>query len=975
MASLLYILFFISGAAALVFEMLWFRQAGLALGNSVWASSLVLAGFMGGLASGNALAARYGGRTPNPVRAYAVAETAIAVTGVGLVFVLPGLGAILAPWLGPLLDHEWLLNPLRLGLAFLLLLLPSTAMGITLPLLTRALASRGSAFGPALGRLYGWNTAGAVVGVVACEMYLVRTLGVHGAALLAGALNLGAAGTAAAIARVPVSDDGPVPATKGQRRRPGSVAVAIPPWLTAAFLSGFCLLALEVVWFRLLLLFVKGHSAALALILALVLTGIALGGLLAAWWLRVSPAAHQFAALVAFVSGIAVIVSYRVFPSLIGDSAALVVDTAAIVTLGAPLILPVSVCSGIFFTMSGAALQTALCAETTATGTLTLANTTGAAIGALAAGLLFLPVLGVEHSLLLIALFYGTTGLLLMSRTLQSRRSAYAGIAALGLSLTIFPFGSMEMHLVPAAVARWFPGDGSARTVAVREGLGETVVYVERQMLGRPQSYAMLTNAFSMSATSYGARRYMKLYVYWPMAVHPNLKHALLIGYGVGNTAKAMVDSSTLETIDVVDLSRDILELNTVVYPDPAENPLRDPRVRVHIEDGRYLLQTTRQRFDLITGEPPPPGIAGVEHLYSREYFTLMRERLAKGGMVTYWLPLSDLSDVSAGAILRAFCDAFADCSLWNGSGTHLMMVGTRDAAGGVSEQDFARQWQAPRVAAEMRRLGLEQPEQLGALFIGDADYVRSLAGGTAALTDDRPKLIEAPFSSPDAQQALLLSVTDTTAARTRFEKSALIARLWPATTRTASLSYFEAQDVINSHMYGNLLQRPNAIHEVHRLLTASPLSTAVEWRLGSNADIQQVLEAATPEELADPFLQFHLGIRLLSDRRYLAAAEAFGRAETMTERASASQTASTGDNAFALHMYALCMAGECDRAQALIREPWLQSLRDRGVTPESMANSPLPPFWTWMKETFGIDPRLTSEAPPRTDDRVASPR
>jgi spermidine synthase len=159
MASLLYILFFVSGATALIFEMLWFRQAGLALGNSVWASSLVLAGFMGGLALGNALAARYGARMPNPVRAYAVAETAIAVTGVGLVFLLPGLGAMLAPWLRPLLDHAWLLNPVRLGLAFLLLLVPSTAMGITLPLLTKALAVRGSAFGPALGQLYGWNTA------------------------------------------------------------------------------------------------------------------------------------------------------------------------------------------------------------------------------------------------------------------------------------------------------------------------------------------------------------------------------------------------------------------------------------------------------------------------------------------------------------------------------------------------------------------------------------------------------------------------------------------------------------------------------------------------------------------------------------------------------------------------------------------------------------------------------------------------
>ena len=136
MAALLYILFFVSGASALIFEMLWFRQTGLALGNSVWASALVLSGFMGGMAMGNLLAARQGARVRNPVRAYAVAEVAIAIAGVGLVFLLPTLGPALAPWFRPLLDQPWLLNTSRFVLAFLLLLVPSTAMGVTLPLLT-----------------------------------------------------------------------------------------------------------------------------------------------------------------------------------------------------------------------------------------------------------------------------------------------------------------------------------------------------------------------------------------------------------------------------------------------------------------------------------------------------------------------------------------------------------------------------------------------------------------------------------------------------------------------------------------------------------------------------------------------------------------------------------------------------------------------------------------------------------------------
>jgi spermidine synthase len=483
-------------------------------------------------------------------------------------------------------------------------------------------------------------------------------------------------------------------------------------------------------------------------------------------------------------------------------------------------------------------------------------------------------------------------------------------------------------------------------------------------MLGRPVSHAMLTNSFSMSATGYGARRYMKLYVYWPMAVHPDLNRALLIGYGVGNTAKAMTDSRSLETIDIVDLSRDILEMNSVVYPNDADRPLNDPRVRVHIEDGRYLLQTTDRVFDLITGEPPPPGIAGVENLYTREYFQLIRNRLAQGGIVTYWLPLSDLSDASARAILRAFCDVFEDCSLWNGSGTHLMMVGTRNARRAPSEEEFRRQWSDPAVAAEMKQLGVEQPEQLGALFIGDAEYLRALAGNSPALTDNYPKRIES--SAPDDRDPLLRRVTDTSAAAARFEASAFIARLWPERLRAATQPYFEFQDVINAHMYGDLSPRPNAIQEVHRVLTRSSLTAPVLWRLGSNADIQQVVATATPGELADPLVQFHLGVRLLSERTFAAAAESFRRA---AERAgpAASGTASTGDNAFALYIYALCMAGQTREAQDLTRAPWEQSLRDRGLDANSAAHAALPPFWLWMKETFGIDPRVDAAVPSRS--------
>jgi spermidine synthase len=944
MIVLLCSIFFASGASALIFETLWFRQAGLAFGNSVWASSLVLSGFMGGLALGNALAARHGDRVQNPVRAYALAEIAIAGTGVGLVYLLPAFGTALAPLFRPLLDHPSVLNPLRLLFAFLLLLIPSTAMGITLPLLAKALVSYDSNFGSVLGRLYGWNTLGAVAGAVIGETYLIGALGVHGTAAATGGLNILAATAAGWL-----STRTPNPSTVSDnraRQMPGSAAVR--PWLTAAFLSGFCLLALEIVWFRFLLLFVVGHTTAFALMLAIILAGIGLGGLAASFWLRYSPDAHRFASPVAFLAGILCVISYSAFRLVILSFTHRGVSRMLdILQVGVPLMLPVSFVSGVFFTLVGAALRHNLASETETAGALTLANTAGAALGALAGGFVLLPVLGMERSFFLIAVLYGGLGALLFLRGKVRSKIAYAAGAVFLLIVVLFPFGLMENDFLQIPVKR-YPGiAGSGRIAAVREGLTETVIYYETLMLERPQFYTMLTNTIQMSGSDYEPRRYMKLFVYWPMAVHPDLKHALLIAYGVGNTAKAMTDSKNLETIDVVDISRDVLEMNRVVYPDEADRPLHDPRVRVHIEDGRYFLQTTDRRFDLITGEPPPPGIAGVVNLYTREYFQLLHDRLSEGGIVTYWLPLHSLTDVSTKAILRAFCDVFEDCSLWNGTGNSMMMVGTRNAQGPVSDEQFRKQWNDPSVAAEMKRLGFEQPEQMGALFIGDAQYIKELTAGSRPLVDNDPKLIEAPVSSQENVNRMTISMLDVDAARDRFRNSPLIKHLWPERMASASLPYFEFQGMINTNLYHNPLLPSRGIEDIHRLLTQSPLTAPVLWRLGSGPDLQKVIDTFGPEELKQPMTQLHLGIRLVSERNYAAAADHLYYAQELPE---------IRGRAFGLRIYALCMSGKTDLARRLVREAQI-------ATEKGAPGAP-PPFWVWMKNTFGLDVIVDNRAP-----------
>jgi hypothetical protein len=243
------------------------------LGNTVWASALVTAAFAAGLALGNAFAIRVGWKLTRPLRIFAALELVVGATGAMLVLGMPRLAEVVAPALSRL-QGSVALDALRLVSGFVLLALPASAMGATLPVLARSLGARDSNFGRLLGRLYGWNTLGAVAGSLAGEAFLIRMLGVTGTAVFAAGLDLLAAFFALLLDR----RQPPLPLAPSSEARLPSRATRI---VAAAFLAGLLLLALEVVWFRLLLMFVWATSATFAIMLAVVLLGIGGGGLLA----------------------------------------------------------------------------------------------------------------------------------------------------------------------------------------------------------------------------------------------------------------------------------------------------------------------------------------------------------------------------------------------------------------------------------------------------------------------------------------------------------------------------------------------------------------------------------------------------------------------------------------------------------------------------------------------------------------------
>ena len=925
---------FLSGAAGLVFEVVWFHRAGLALGNSVWATTMVLSSFMGGLALGNALVARYHGRSRNGLHAYAVLEATVAVSGIAVTYALPRLTLVLLPLIRAAGGHLALVNLIRLVSAFAVLLVPATAMGATLPLLIGALSSQRPRIGAAFGRLYGWNTLGAVAGVLGTELVFIDRVGVAGSAWIATSVDLAAAAVALAITRLQ-PDAQPDRRTASDDDSPYGGSTSL---LTCAFLGGGILLALEVIWFRCLTIYVLTTTMAASVMLAVVLAGIGLGGVAGGRWLARRARPPGAVPVVALSAGASVVLSYLAFQWL--TAGAQVGSSRQILWFACVLTAPTAVLSGCFLTLLADAVSAEMVPETRAAAALTLANTAGAMCGAPLAAFVLLPSFGMERALIALSLAYVGTAFIALRRNgiAGARRTAFAiALAACVGAVAVAP-GRLTADPF-ARAARAYAADGSA-IVATTEGPAETIFVMQQKWLGKTVYSRLVTNGFSMSGTTVPAMRYMRYFAYWPMLLHHGpLRRALVICYGVGVTVGAVTDIPSLESLDVVEISRDVVAASDAIYA-PDARPLGDPRIRLHLDDGRFFLQTTAARFDLITGEPPPPRTPGAVNIYTREYFQLIYDRLADGGIATYWLPVARPDPgTDVHTIIRAFCQVFDDCSLWNGTPSDLMLAGTRHAAGPVDAAAFAAPWQRPALAVRLREVGFEQPEQIGATFIGDAPYLGRLTAAAPPLTDDfplrlrpvaaRPSLSDPAYRSDPVVMALFQDTIDPGRARRAFAQSAFIRRLWPAALIEETLPFFDTQRIVNRALWegGAPLRH---IEELHAVLTGTTLETLPLWLLGSDEVRQRIAEQSEERSAATEYAR---GLRALATRQYLRAAAHFGEAERRGLQAAALRP---------LQVYALCLAGDRNTAGLLARQVRPQDSDERH-------------FWTWLQASFGV--------------------
>jgi spermidine synthase len=717
------VLFLLSGAAALVYQVLWLRLMGLVFGITVHAATTVLASFMSGLALGSIAAGRLAPGLKRPLLWFAAAELLI---GLAALATRPALGLItdLYVALHPMVaGSPGALTAARFIAAWIVLLVPTALMGASLPLVLKSSMASDRAVGSRFAALYASNTAGAIAGTLLVGFVLIERFGISASFYIAAAANaivaLGAfaldrslaqsvrAGTAAELTTPPR-----VPLTRDERLILAVFAV-----------SGFAALALEIVWFRLLVLFVPATTYAFSTMLAAVLFGIAAGSALAAPLLRRAGDARRALAWVelavgfaAMLSMAALTVTYRAGWKTSGTiQASLLTIAPACALMG--LAFPVGVA---LVTRTAAASAGAAASRV---GLLYAVNVAGAIAGAAAAGFLLVPGVGIAGSLVAIAALHVCAGLVLL-RAPAPRRTLITAVALAGFAavaaLLPDPVTSLIRRRYGAAERIWWREEGAQSTVSVhvRPGGGRHILYLD---------------GLHQANDSSDMVRVHRQIGHLPMALHPDPREALVIGLGAGATAGA-VSRHAGTRVTVVELSPSVVRAARM-FGHINDRVVDAPHVRVDIDDARNHLLVAGARYDVITADIIQPIHAGAGNLYSREYFTLVRGALKPGGLALQWIGHREATPYRL--IMQTFLSVFPHATLWAGG---TLMVGSLEPLV-LSRQAFERTLADPATRAALEEVGLGSFDALLATYTAGPQEMRLLVGDTPVLTDDRPRI------------------------------------------------------------------------------------------------------------------------------------------------------------------------------------------------------------------------------------------
>jgi len=738
---------FISGAAALIYQVSWVKMLTLTFGSTTGAAAAVIAAYMGAMGLGAWLYKRWERLFHSPAWAYAVLEAGIALTAVAVssvMYDLPGLYAGVSRHF----DNRVVTDALRFLLTFLLLGVPAALMGATFPALSRVAIREQPEVHRYVGLVYGVNTLGAAVGVILSGFILIEAFGNMHSVWLAACANLVAAALAAVLALrlrpdvLPAQAQHPAPSKSRDPQHTIRVVLVI-----TLLVSGFATMAYEILWFRAAKYLLGNSTNAMSLVLFVFLTGLGVGAVVHPLLARRGRPIAHLAVIQMLIAALALLAmalesylltnatTWSAISVFARDVLLMPWESRLLLTAGAGavILLPPTLMMGLVFPLASSQLVDSVSLLGRRLGSAYLFATIGSVVGVIAAAQLILPSLGALGGTKLVAGMNLSLGILLAVVAWKSRdqRSYFA--------LSILPLAAALIFLLPQHLS--FIGEfeslGGTRLLFEEEGDLATVKVAEMPQQGWKgmtiDGYLIGTNRAFRGPTAHK----QLLLAHLPMALRPLSSRTLNIGLATGTTLASLASYPQVTSLDCVEISESVLR-GSRLFED--SRVMDDPRTHVYIDDATHYLLRDTVRYDLIIADGKQNAqFPGNATLLSREFFAMMRDRLTERGMVVQWIPLAFPPSVFS-IILRTFVGVFPYSAVYYFPPQNVLLVGALSPPDSTSS-DTSRAWSGSRARDDLSPYHLSGPRELLAARVAEGSALVAVLGQGPINTWDRPLL------------------------------------------------------------------------------------------------------------------------------------------------------------------------------------------------------------------------------------------
>jgi spermidine synthase len=675
--SFLFILFFLSGAAGLLYQVMWMKELSLLFGSSTQSAAVTTAAFFLGLAVG---AHKIGDWVKSRARKdasnngfylgfYAGLEIAIASSALLYFLIYPAFNSIYASMFEVLQAYSWLLLIVKLLLAIALLSIPAFFMGGTLPVMAELVVDSQSLFARRVAGIYFINTLGACAGAIAGGFWLPRVFGFNITYIVAIAISISLALLAWGYRyyyrqherELFSSSDSSAAQVIGNSESElgveGNAKIPCVVMLLAAW-SGFATLALQVLWTRLFSQVLQNSTYTYSAILSVFLFALTIGALIAQRLAKIKRS-EQTLAVIMLISAIMVALTPTWYMALtndmsyVGGKVELTGYVLEVIGLIAAVIGPAVVVMGVCLPYLYKLVEQSVGDHyAQVVGRINAINTFAAIVGSLLAGFVMFYWLGTWQAIYSIALCYLFASILLMSKQQLNTKGWYGLGTAVILVILLNPSNLPVVSVDPI--------DKKERLIEVWEGSAGTVAVVESDGNLRTK----LNNWYALGGS--GASQLEAMQTHLPVNLHEQADSVFYLGLGTGITSGTILDYSTKKVI-VAELVDEVISASERYFTDFNNGLFDDPRVNVVNEDGRHYLKASRESFDLIIADLFIPWRAGVGSLYALEHYEAAKQRLADGGYYVQWLPMYQISEAEFSVIAKTMLQTFPMVTAWRG--------------------------------------------------------------------------------------------------------------------------------------------------------------------------------------------------------------------------------------------------------------------------------------------------------------------